>query len=842
MPASTKAKKIPSKRSKKNAEIPYHRKPENLTLDQWQVALRKQFAQTQKFETENVGSEMVFSDYEVHNPQSGNTYKVAIRSNLKEIQEGDNQNFCSCYDFKTNGLGTCKHIESVVLRILKKRDLKKIISRDTFNPAYSSVYLKYSPQKRVVKLRIGSDNNAKFTVFSKLYFTDEGTIKEKAFDNFDVFLKGAREIDPGFRCYEDALSFIINIREKRRRMDWVKKNKNELQENRLSDYINANLHPYQKEGVCFAIEEGRVMIADEMGLGKTLQAIAAAEVLKKEFSIQKTLIVCPTSLKYQWKSEIEKFTENTVQVIEGNPLKRAAQYADDSFFYKIASHHTIGNDLEAINQQDFDLIILDEAQRIKNWKTKISQNIKKLDSPYAIVLTGTPLENKLEELYSVVQFIDPFRLGALFRFLYAHQVCDPETGKVIGYKDLNQVGEILSDILIRRTKKKVLRQLPSRQDKNLFVPMTREQEIVHNECYELVCRLVKKWRRMGFLPEKDRQKLMINLNIMRMVCDSTFILDQKTRHDTKIGELMGILEEVLAMPNEKVVVFSQWERMTRLVARELDALGIRYENLHGGIPSKDRKDLLDNFREDPESRVFLSTDAGGVGLNLQAAAYLINLDIPWNPAVLEQRIARIYRIGQKKKVNIINLVSNGTIEHRMLDVLSFKSSMAEGVLDGGDDTIMLQEDRFKKFMQSVETVVEETVPEPMEVGDPEESEELNATYQKPEDKDEKLGFDGKQMGLFDGVEPSKNPSPDSSPPADSEAQKGDSSPDWLKQMAEAFANPEVASNLAKTFTEKNQDTGETFFKIPVENEKVVENALNSLGQLFKAMDWGKMGK
>jgi superfamily II DNA or RNA helicase/virulence-associated protein VapD len=844
MSVSTKAKpkKANGKKKKKKPEIPYHRKPDNLTLDQWQAALRKQFAQNQAFQIENVGKETVFSDYEVHNPLSENTYKVAIRSNLQQIIEGQNQNFCTCYDFKTSGLGTCKHIEAVLLQINKKRDLKKIIAKETFNPTYSSVYLKYEPQNRVVKLRIGSHNTSKLKRFSKSFFNSEGTLKETSFDNFDEFLEGAREIDPNFRCYEDALSFIITIRDKRRRSAWVNKNKNELQENRLSDYIKANLHPYQKEGVVFAIEAGRVLIADEMGLGKTLQAIASAEVFKQEFGIQKTLIVCPTSLKYQWKSEIEKFTESTVQVIEGNPLKRAEQYADENYFYKIASHHTIGNDLDTINQQGFDLIILDEAQRIKNWKTKISQNIKKLDSPYAIVLTGTPLENKLEELYSVVQFIDPFRLGALFRFLYAHQVCDPETGKVIGYQDLNQVGEILSDILIRRTKKKVLRQLPSRQDKNLYVPMTKEQSNVHDECYEIVCRLVNKWRKMGFLPEKDRQRLMINLNMMRMVCNSTFILDQKTRHDTKIEELMGILEEVLAIPDEKVVIFSQWERMTRLVARELDALEVRYENLHGGIASKDRKDLLVNFRDDPKSRVFLSTDAGGVGLNLQSAAYLINLDIPWNPAVLEQRIARIYRIGQKKKVNIINLVANGTIEHRMLDVLSFKTSMAEGVLDGGDDTIMLQEDRFKKFMQSVETMVDETVPEPPPSEEPEESEDINATYQKGKAIQENLGYNGKQMGLFEEEETRTSSPQTAEKPRPQQKNRENTSPDWLKQMAQAFSDPRMTKTLAKSFTEKNCSTGETFFKLPVENEEVVENMLNSIGQLFKAIDWEKMGK
>ncbi|MGF1635423.1 MAG: DEAD/DEAH box helicase, partial [Cyclobacteriaceae bacterium] len=581
MNTGTKArpKKSTTKRKKKKAEIPYHRKPESLTMDQWQVGLRKQFAGIQSFKIQNLGTEAVFSDYEVQNLQSGNTYKVAIRSNPKQIAAGQNNNFCTCYDFKTNGLGTCKHIEAVLIQINKKRELKRIYNNSTFEPAYSSVYLKYTEEGKKVMLRVGSSNAQKFQSFSKKYFLPDGNIKPSGYDTFDVFLKEAREIDPDFRCYADALSHVISIREKAKRKSWIAANQKAIDEGLLSNYIKATLHPYQKEGVCFAIEAGRVLIADEMGLGKTIQAIAATEVLQKEFQVQKVLVVCPTSLKYQWKSEIDKFTDSTVQVIEGNRLKRMEQYADDNFFYKIVSHHIIGYDLDEINKLGFDLIILDEAQRIKNWKTKIAQNIKKLDSEFAIVLTGTPLENKLEELYSVVQFMDPFRLGALFRFLYNHQITDTETNKVIGYKDLNKVGEMLSDMMIRRTKKKVLSQLPSRQDKNLFVPMTDEQQKVHNECHDQVNRLVSKWRKMGFLPEKDRQRLMINLNRMRMVCDSTFILDQKTRHDTKVAELMGILEDILAMPNEKVVVFSQWERMTRLVAKELDDLGVRYENL-----------------------------------------------------------------------------------------------------------------------------------------------------------------------------------------------------------------------------------------------------------------------
>ncbi|MCK4748296.1 MAG: DEAD/DEAH box helicase, partial [Bacteroidales bacterium] len=334
--------------------------------------------------------------------------------------------------------------------------------------------------------------------------------------------------------------------------------------------------------------------------------------------------------------------------------------------------HTASNDAKEISATFPDLIILDEAQRIKNFLTKTARNIKRIPSTYALVLTGTPLENRLEELYSVVQFLDPFILGPYHEFLEKHQIRS-ETGKITGYRNLNTIGETLSQMMLRRRKKEVLLELPERMDKMLLVPMTEKQLELHDEFRSVVAKLVHKWKRLGFLPEKERQRLMINLNMMRMVCDSSFILDQETRHDTKIDELMSILQEIISEGDEKVVVFSQWERMTRIVATELDNRAIGYEYLHGGIPGVKREALFTGFNTDPAKRVFLSTDAGGTGLNLQSASCMVNLDIPWNPAVLEQRIGRIHRMGQKRKVSVINMVSVGTIEHRMTEVLKFKS-------------------------------------------------------------------------------------------------------------------------------------------------------------------------
>lgn len=813
----------------------------------WQIALRRQFGKESAFEISKLTDHPVYSDFSVYNPATENAYKVAIRSSPEQAEKGKSANFCACYDFKTNQLGTCKHIEAVLNKLWRNTRLRKHF-RESYQASYSSVYLRYE-QERKVMIRIGSEKQEALKRLAGQYFDEEGVLKAKAYIHFDRFLEKAKAIQPDFRCYEDALAYILDQREKQGRHQLLHERIGSIKSDYFSGLIKTDLFPYQREGVYFAAKAGRCLIADEMGLGKTIQAIAAAELMRKELHISRVLVICPTSLKYQWKSEIEKFSDNEGLVVEGNPLARAPQYSRDESFYKIVSYHTAGNDLQVINEQYFDLIILDEAQRIKNWKTKISHNIKKVQSTYAFVLTGTPLENKLEELYSIIQFIDPFRLGSLYNFLRKYQVNDPETGKVIGYQNLNEIGSILSDLMIRRTKKKVLRQLPQRHDKNLFVPMTEEQQQVHQECSDLVARLVHKWKRLGFLPEKDRQRLLINLNLMRMACNSTYIIDQQTRHDTKIEELMNILEEIIGAQTEKVVIFSQWERMTRLVARELEEKNIQFEYLHGGVPSAKRKDLFTNFSKNPETRVFLSTDAGGLGLNLQAASYMINLDIPWNPATLEQRIARIYRMGQKRKVSIINLVSTGTIEHRMLDVLKFKSSMASGVLDQGEDAIFMSEDRFKQFMKSVESVVADTEDSRTEMPGMETLSREEYLEQKQITQTAESPHEGPAENLFmeDILEdrPAGKSKPAGTRPAkDEEAQKQVQEQEagaellsnglkFFSQLSQTLRDKGATEKLVASLTEKDQETGKTYLKIPVENEKIVEDAISAIGTLFK---------
>src|SRR5208283_5336131 len=469
--------------------------------------------------------------------------------------------------------------------------------------------------------------------------------------------------------------------------------------------LKTELYPYQREGALFAVNAGRCLIGDDMGLGKTIEALTASELMARLFGVRKVLIVSPTSLKYQWKAEIDKFSGRPVEVIEGFNDQRKQLYRSESF-YKLVNYELIFRDINYIREWAPDLIILDEAQRIKNWKTRTAKYVKQLESTFAIVLTGTPIENRIEELHSIVEFIDRWHLGPLYRFVHNHRISD-EVGKVIGYKDLQSIRDSLKHVLIRRKKDEVLKQLPERIDKNFFVPLTEEQRTIHDENYDIVVRLVAKWRRYKFLCEADQRRLMIALNNMRMAADNTYLVDKKTVHGPKIEELEVILREMVIESGEKVVIFSQWLRMAELVEQILKRNGIGYVHLNGSVPSKQRKGLMTRFREDPSCMGFLSTEAGGVGLNLQSGSVVINMDIPWNPAVLEQRIGRVHRIGQRKKVRIINFVTSASIEERILDLLKFKKSLFAGALDKeGENVVMVGESQLKKFMQSVETVTD----------------------------------------------------------------------------------------------------------------------------------------
>lgn len=835
-------KKHATSRPKQPKISPIHR-PKNMSQKEWQRALRRQAA-----ETETLGVRMqddTFTHFEVVNPKTARSYTVEY------FGKDAIYNRCDCMDFQTNQLGTCKHIESVAL--YKNGRYATLCHR---KPEHSSVVVDY-PAGRTIQLRIGEYNADEMRDASKEIFDKNGILTHIDCDPSD-FIRKAKEIDPEFTWEDDALNLLLAERDKKRRLRLLEE---KYAGTDFTGLIKTKLHPYQVEGVKFAFAGGRTINADEMGLGKTVQAIANAELLRREGMVQSVIIICPTSLKYQWMAEIKRFTDSSVLAVEGDLLKRREQFNDPKYFYKICSFHAITNNVKAGFIPSADMIIYDELQRLKNWDTQMGRQLRKLHSEYVMALSGTPLENKLNELYSVTQFVDQFLLGPLYKFTEETTVYD-DAGRLIGYKNLYQVADMIKGTLIRRRKADVRIQMPGRTDTNLFVPMTKEQMAIHDEYKFQVSILIDKWHRFKFLSETDRKRLLLFLSMMRMVCDSTFILDQKSRHDTKIDEIKEIVYNMLDSSDEKVVIFSQWERMLRILAQDLEKEGLDFCFLHGGVPSAKRKGLIDRFRDDPKCRIFLSTDAGSTGLNLQSASLLINIDLPWNPAVLEQRIARIYRLGQQNPVHIINMVARGTLEERMLATLKFKSNLAAGILDGGEDAVFIDNNKFGKIVDMVEGVLSEEEDDAMsedasivdakhedakrEVTSKEEKGEIGSeteteTTVKTDDENETHRHTD---GVTSEETASKQEDAKSSGTSSGKTQNAPQTKDEVREfvaggmsflgtLANMLKQPEGAKNLADALVKEDPDTGKATLNIPVPDKSTIVNLFSSIATLLK---------
>jgi superfamily II DNA or RNA helicase len=660
-------------------------------LREEQIDLRRQRAVQGKFSVQNLGRNRVFSDYRVTNPASGGQYQVSIRG----FDVGDNA--CTCPDFRTNTLGTCKHIEAV-LETLRAETPPTLLRRKAV-VTRPEVYLNYGEQLRL-GIHLPPRHSDQLRGLAEHFFDARGLWKPDG--RFDQFVEAIHQVPEQVTIFSDAMEHIDRENEHREMAERERQLVAELEAGRLRlDLLREPLYPYQMRGALFAAYRGRCILGDDMGLGKSVQTMAAVELLARERGIERVLVVAPASVKYQWETEIRRFTDRPVQLIEGGGRARRAQYAQPTF-YRLVNYEFVLRDLDELNAWQADLIVLDEAQRIKNWEAKISRAVKKLRSHYALVLTGTPLENKIEELYSIVQFVDDRRLGPAFQFLHDHRVLD-DKGKLLGYRNLDRVREKLAPILLRRTRAEVLSQLPERTDNTVYVEMTDAQRGPYAEQQRTLATLLQK----KYLSEVDRRRILCCIVNLRMLCDSTFLYDKQTNVSPKLEEFGELMREQVAAGTHKVVVFSQWEVMLRKAAEVLDGLHIGHVLLHGGVPGKERRGLLDRFRNDPACRVFLSTDTGGTGLNLQAADTVLNLELPWNPAVLEQRIARVHRMGQQRPVQVINLVTRDSIEERVLKTVSLKRSLFEGVFAGTADEVSFAALGQRAFLDAVRELITE---------------------------------------------------------------------------------------------------------------------------------------
>lgn len=831
------------------------RKPDGVSLEDWQRALRKQFGEQQPFILKNIGADTLFSEFALTNPESGKTYRIAIRG------ESPGVNYCSCPDFHINNLGTCKHIEFVLAKLSQQRGAKKRL-REGYAPTWSEIWLSYG-LKREIRFRAGKDAPAELSLLAAKYFDGNGVIRESRLLDFHKFLEAVPSRNGHeVRCYDDVMAYVAECQDAAHRRAVVDARMTDgIKSPLFNALLKIDLYPYQKEGALFAVRAGRCLIGDDMGLGKTVQAIAAAELMAELFQIGKVLIISPTSLKYQWKTEIEKFCDRTAQVVEGLNQRRREFYRSDSF-YKLINYELVARDLDLIREWSPDLIILDEAQRIKNWKTRTAKTVKELESTFALVLTGTPIENRIEELHSLMEFVDRHRLGPLYRFVHNHRVTDAAE-KIVGYRDLEKIRHSLRGVMIRRKRDGVLKQLPARIDQNFLVPLTPQQQALHDEYKEIVAKLVAKWRRYRFLCEADQRRMQIALAMMRMSADNTYLVDHTTVHGPKIEELEILLKELVVEGGEKAVVFSQWLRMTELIENMLGRNGIGYVHLNGSVPSKSRGALMKRFKEEPACKVFLSTDAGGVGLNLQSGSVVVNMDIPWNPAILEQRIGRVHRMGQNRTVRVLNFVSRASIEERILDLLRFKKSLFAGVLDeDGGNVVMVGETGMEKFIQSVEEAVE-----PLSAADPELAlqERIEAAADERAAKMRERAEDGPSVGTEAGVETDigaagiglgitvgEGTKVETEAGADALNSLLVSGAQFLMSLSKTIAQPsgaqddpasgggpptlgETAPSLRNALQEvlgRDEATGKTYLKIPLPEMEVMNRIVSGLGQLI----------
>ena len=654
---------------------------------QTQIERRQQRALEEIVRVTNRGRHPLFSPFDVVSI-SGRTYRVTIRS------LGERRNTCTCPDYRTNLVGTCKHIEGVLTQ-LKQKYADRLDALAAQKPPTAQIFLHFA-EEITVRVVLPLPRAPELRALLARYFDADGVLQGALTQTLPALLAEINTLPARARTQivvDDAVREYLELTQDR---ESVRKQKEWFldqvaQGNRSLSLLNTRLYPYQEEGALHLAFGGRTLLADDMGLGKTIQAIAACALLQQLRDIRKVLVITPASLKHQWAREIRRFTALSATVVQGGLKQRREIYAGDAFF-TLVNYELVRRDLEELERLRPDVIILDEAQRIKNWRTKTADAVKRLRSRYGFVLTGTPLENRLDELYSVFQFLDPRILGPLWHFndrFYDLETRDDGSYKVLGYKGLDELRHTIAPYVVRRTRGEVLHDLPPRVDNNFFVEMTPLQLQAYDGFKETLARLLALSKRRPLTP-KEHDLLLRALIKMRLICNALALHDKdilpadREKTAPKLRELHHILDEQIASNGHKAIVFSQWEAMLDFAKPILDRLNLGHVKLAGSVPTVKRGELVDRFLNDSECRVFLSTDAGGVGLNLQAADLVINLDLPWNPAVLEQRIGRAHRHGQLNPVHVVNLIAQGTIEERMLDTLAAKRNVFGSVFGNED--------------------------------------------------------------------------------------------------------------------------------------------------------------
>lgn len=439
--------------------------------------------------------------------------------------------------------------------------------------------------------------------------------------------------------------------------------------------LMAKLRDYQKQGYNWMRTLDYLgfggILADEMGLGKTLQTITL--ILSREHT--RSLIVAPTSLIYNWYSEFKKFAPSLkVLICNGTREERKnniENYKDYDVI--ITTYNMLRNDLEHYTMF-FDYCILDEAQNIKNPNSLNAKCVKKIKSRIRFALTGTPVENSLMELWSIFDFIMPGYLYDEKRFTtrYSRRL---EEGPEI----LEEIHKMVKPFILRRLKKNVIKELPDKIEKTMFIPLEDEQKIVYETYSEYAKDLIqKKVENDEF--KKSRIEILSYVTKLRQIClDPSVTMENYNGGSGKIEALKDILEESIE-GQHKVLVFSQFTSVLKNIGKILNEKSMEYCYLDGSMTSNDRMKMVNEFNDGNKNIFLISLKAGGTGLNLTSADIVIHFDPWWNPAVEDQATDRAHRIGQKNVVEVIKLISSGTVEEKILELQNSKRELIDKVL------------------------------------------------------------------------------------------------------------------------------------------------------------------
>ena len=492
--------------------------------------------------------------------------------------------------------------------------------------------------------------------------------------------------------------------------------------------LKRTLYPYQIKGVERFLTGYPLLLADDMGLGKTAQAIAATDILWRTRRIKRGLIIAPASLKPQWAREWASFSHLPIEIVEGTPSERQELYDSRRTGLFIINYEQLIRDLETIRRWRPDLVVLDEAQRIKNWATKTALSVKRLTPQFRLVLTGTPMENRIDELASIVEWVDDMAMEPKWRLNALHSVRSDGRSEVTGVRHLDTIRARLRACMLRRVRQDVLDQLPPRTDTRVPIEWTEEQRFEHDSLIQPIASILQRAKSRS-LTQPEFLRLMSLLTTQRIISNGLAQLNfeevwpsirSREADDgvlgslsaPKLGELRQLIRNLVIDQGRKVVVFSQWRRMLALAHWAVADL-IAKQNLRAGFftgaegPRRRTQNIVE-FHDDPAFRILFASDAGGVGLNLQHASNcVINLEMPWNPAVLEQRIGRVYRLGQSKPIDVFNLVCEQGIESRIAGLVGSKQAMFKGLFDGDTDAVQFEE--AGSFLSRVEKIYEPSV-------------------------------------------------------------------------------------------------------------------------------------